>query len=145
MGNNSNTAEDQLDMSKRKSEEEPGVRSERKTTPPKDGMKRVKITDPIEARVEMIDGMFQLTQPVLGDDGKTVVQDGTLQKMSKIRAAISQAAREVVKAIRDAENEGMPKADTGRVIAGIDSLQAAKNIFCDALILAHAHKDVKDE
>jgi len=120
------------------------VREPRAVPGPKPGFKRIKITDPIEARVEMINGTYALTPKEVDAEGKTA-KVGTLDAMGQIRNVISNAARNVQMIIEDAEKDGHPKADIGRVIAGMDALQAAKNIFCDALILPHAHKDVEEE
>jgi hypothetical protein len=117
------------------------AREARAVPGPKPNFKRIKITDPIDARVEMINGNYALTPKLTDAEGKTT-KSGTLDTMSEIRAVLSEAARDVRNIIQAAEHDGQPKADTGRVIAGLDALQAAKNIFCDALILPHAHKDI---
>jgi len=116
------------------------------------GYKRIKITDPLEARVEMLDGSFELTpnevepDPKFPDDRKKdkIVKSGTLHKMTRIRGVLSDAGRKI-QAILQEPGAGVNLGyDTGRAIAGTDTMQIAKNIFCDALILPHAHKDVKD-
>jgi len=79
-----------------------------------------KVTDAVEARVEMINGMFDLP-------------DATREAMKHVRAATETAARAVRAAV-----EAAPAHDKGRLIAALDALQAAKNVACDALILPHA-------
>ncbi len=83
--------------------------------------KRVDITDPIEARVAMVNGWFELPEQ-------------TKQDMTDVRAAAEQFAKSLEQVYKRA------KHDKGRAIASIDAVQQAKNIACDALILAHASK-----
>ena len=70
-------------------------------------------------RVAMINGRFDLPQE-------------TVDAMGKIREHISKAATECM-----AVFDGLEFRDEGRITAFIDSLQAAKNIGCDAVILPH--------
>ncbi len=85
-------------------------------------MKRVAITDPIEARVSMVNGYFNLP-------------DDTKQSMNEVRAA----AEVFAKALETIYKK--TKHDKGRAIATIDLIQQTKNVACDALILAHAEKE----
>jgi hypothetical protein len=78
--------------------------------------------DPLEARVEMINGRFDLPKE-------------TLEAMDQIRKATETASREIHRAATL-----VPKYDKGRLIATMDLLQQAKNTACDALILPHAVK-----
>ncbi len=84
--------------------------------------KRVPIVDPIEARVAMTNGWFELS-------------DETKKDMSTIREASEQYAKTLEAVFKRA------KHDKGRAIASIDAIQLAKNIACDALILPFASKD----
>jgi hypothetical protein len=81
----------------------------------------VKIEDPIEKRVAMINGYFNLP-------------DDTVKGMKEIREAVSECAHKLESTFKRC------KIDTGRAIATIDLLQQAKNVGCDALILPHAEK-----
>ncbi len=84
-------------------------------------MKRVPVTDALEARVLMINGWFELP-------------DETKKDMSDVRAAAETFAKSLDVIFKRA------KHDKGRAIASIDAIQHAKNIACDALILVHASK-----
>lgn len=84
---------------------------------------RVPITDPVEKRVEMINGMFDLPAE-------------TLLTMREIRSASDEFARRIQAAVSKVPH------DTGRVIATIDLIQQLKNTACDAVILPHASKEV---
>jgi hypothetical protein len=75
--------------------------------------------DPIDKRVEMINGHFDLPPE-------------TVEAMKEIRVAAELCARTMQGIFKK------HKADTGRAIATIDQLQAVKNTACDALILPHA-------
>jgi hypothetical protein len=86
--------------------------------------KRVRIADPVEARVELVNGMFDLPQ-----EAKTA--------MGAVRLAAEQYAR-AIKAAADAA--GKQNYDTGRLIAALDAVQASKDIACVAFILPHASK-----
>ena len=79
--------------------------------------------DPLSARVEMINGRFDLP-------------DATLDQMREIRAACQRCARLLKAAFDEAKDK-----DIGRCIAAIDALQLAKNIACDALILPFAKRE----
>jgi hypothetical protein len=83
--------------------------------------KKVPITDPIEKRVAMINGYFDLPQEQI---------DG----MKEIRSAVAECGAKLEQVFKKT------KIDTGRAIASIDELQKAKNIACDALILPFAEK-----
>ena len=83
--------------------------------------KKIVIDDPLEKRVEMINGQFDLP----GD---------SVEGMKEIRIAVSLCARTIHESFKKR------KVDIGRAIAAMDSLQQAKNIACDALILPHATK-----
>jgi hypothetical protein len=77
--------------------------------------------DPIEKRVAMINGFFDLPSE-------------QVEGMSEIRAATQECAERIAAVFKKR------KHDTGRAIAAIDELQKAKNIAYDALILPFAEK-----
>ncbi len=85
-------------------------------------MKRVAITDPVEARVAMINDFFDLPEE-------------TEQAMGEVR----RAAEVFAKALESIYKKN--KHDKGRAIASIDLIQQTKNVACDALILVHAEKE----
>ncbi len=79
------------------------------------------IEEMLAIRTDMINGMF-----VLGSSDEEKQQ--ILDFMVKVRTILSNAAKEI--------NGAKPaKFNTGRMIAGMDTFQAAKNIFCDSVIL----------
>lgn len=84
-------------------------------------MSKQPVQDPIEKRVEMINGYFTLPENAVKD-------------MKEIREAISVCAHKLQEIFK------RNNFDTGRAIAAIDLLQSAKNTACDALILPHAEK-----
>ncbi len=88
---------------------------------------RVAITNPVEKRVAMVNGMFNLP-------------DDTLQAMRDIRTASDAYAR----ALHEVFSREGVEADTGRSIATMDAIQASKNMACDAVILPHASKEVDE-
>lgn len=75
--------------------------------------------DPVQRRVEMINGRFDLPAE-------------TVKAMEQIRVATEVCARAIQSATADVQ------VDTGRLIATMDMLQQAKNVACDAVILPHA-------
>lgn len=83
--------------------------------------KKTPIVDPIEKRVAMINGHFDLPPE-------------QLEGMKEIRAAAEECAEKFHLVFKKC------KFDTGRAIAAIDELQKTKNIACDALILPFAEK-----
>jgi len=89
---------------------------------------RVPVTDPVERRVEMINGMFDLPQE-------------TRQAM----AAVRESAEAFARALRAIYTTPGIQVDTGRAIASIDTIQSIKNVACDALILPHATKEVEEQ
>lgn len=91
-------------------------------------MKRVAITDPVDKRVSMINGYFELP-------------DQTKQAMTKIREASETYANELQKIFKSLDKD----VDTGRAIATIDLVQQTKNVACDALILPHASRKANDD
>ena len=80
------------------------------------------VQDPVEKRIEMINGYFDLPTE-------------TVQAMKDVRAASETYAR----ALGEIFKRGHA-LDTGRAIAAIDHIQLTKNVACDALILPHASK-----
>lgn len=86
--------------------------------------KRVRITDPVEARVELINGMFPLPQ-------------ASKEAMGDVRNAIEVAARAIARSVQANPH------DKGRLIHTLDLLQQAKDTACVALILPHAEKDAE--
>ena len=98
--------------------------------------KRVRITDPVEARVELINGQFDLPPE-------------NVNAMKEVRAAISECAKRI-KAAADqlpsagTARDGRPSLgyDVGRMIAAMDTLQHAKDIACVSFILPYADKEV---
>ena len=89
--------------------------------------KRVKVDNPIEARVELVNGMFDLPPE-------------SKQAMNVVR----QAAETYARALKAATEIPGVKYDTGRVIAALDGIQASKDVACVAFILPHASKEVPD-
>lgn len=110
--------------------------------------KRVRVTDPIMVRVELMNGMFDLPQE-------------TKDAMNQIREILEEADRKLARVfIKLDETRGMPSEagrmkdvdisnypqtyldavphDKGRVIAGFDLLQQAKNVMIDGLLFKHA-------
>ena len=83
----------------------------------------VPITDPVEKRVAMINGRFDLP-------------DNTLTVMNNIRIECDSLARNLAIEVKSVEH------DTGRLVATIDLLQQLKHVACDAVILPHATKEV---
>ena len=75
----------------------------------------------INARVKLINGYFDLPAD-------------TPPYMKAVREAISGAAQKIQAALPAAY-------DAGRVIAGLDKLQEAKDTLCVAAILPHAGKN----
>lgn len=86
---------------------------------------RVLVTDPVERRVEMVNGWFELP-------------DATKRAMNDVRAASEAYAR----ALHALFRAHAPHVDVGRSVAAIDSIQHTKNVACDAFILPHATKEV---
>ena len=88
----------------------------------------------LEARVELINGMFPLPKV----DDKTP----TLDMMSKIRQHLSTAAKSI-----HADLLANPdvKYDMGRMIHAMDLLQQAKDTACVAVLLPYAIKEVPDD
>lgn len=83
--------------------------------------KRIAVDDPIDKRVEMVNGMFQLP-------GETLLAMKDVREASELYARTLQAIFK------------RGKIDIGRAIATIDHIQLTKNLACDALILPHASK-----
>jgi hypothetical protein len=83
----------------------------------------VPVTDPVDKRVLMINGRFNLP-------------DKTLAVMNNIRIECDSLARNLAIEVKSVEH------DTGRLIATIDLLQQLKNVACDAVILPHATMEV---
>lgn len=74
----------------------------------------------INARVELINGQFN-------------IPDDAVEYVKLVREAISEAARKI--------RDGLPKTfDVGRIVAGMDKLQEARDTLCAASILPHAHR-----
>ena len=69
----------------------------------------------VSLRVDMINGHFYLAE----EDTKFI---------TLVRETMSLAAREI-------QTHAPDTCDIGRIIAGMDALQVAKNLFCDAAIL----------
>jgi hypothetical protein len=88
-------------------------------------MKRVPITDPIEVRTAMIAERLDLP-------------DETRAAMQEVREAAATFALSLEAVFKK------HKRDTGRAIASIDAVQHAKNLACDALLLPHVTKEVKE-
>lgn len=89
----------------------------------------------LEARVELIDGMFPLPKDAEG-------KPPTLDMMSKIRGHISVAAKAIY---ADLQANPDVKYDMGRMIHAMDLLQQAKDTACVAVLLPHAVKEVPDD
>jgi hypothetical protein len=87
--------------------------------------KRSRADATIDARVAVIDGMFQLPR-------------ATTERFTKIRGAIQRAAADVAEAVREAGEGGY---DVGRLVAALDLLQQAKDVACVSLILPHHGKN----
>ena len=85
------------------------------------GVDKRPIEDPVEKRVAMINGYFDLPTD-------------TVDGMKEIRLAVADCAHRLEAVFKRC------KVDTGRAIATIDLLQQTKNVACDALILPHASK-----
>ena len=83
--------------------------------------KRSRADVTIDARVAVIDGMFDLP-------------NGTKDRFTAIRGAIQRAAAEVAEAVRGAGEGGY---DVGRLVAALDLMQQAKDTACVSLILPH--------
>ena len=83
--------------------------------------KKQTIVDPIEKRVAMLNGRFDLPPE-------------QIQAMDEIRAAVEECGKYIGAVFMS------NKVDTGRAIAAIDELQKAKNTACDALILPFVEK-----
>lgn len=85
-------------------------------------------TDPVSARVALINGNFDLPEE-------------SVQAMKNIRKAVSDAAE-----IIERESKRV-KHDVGRLIAAVDTLQQAKDVACVSVILPHykPQEPVKDE
>lgn len=75
----------------------------------------------IEARVALINGNFELAEP-------------QTRFMGIVRQALSNAANEI-KSNLPVDDQGQGQYDVGRIVAGLDSLQASKDILCAAAIL----------
>lgn len=91
-----------------------------------------RIVDPIEARVQLIDGDF-------------AIPPANKAAVAEIRAACKAAAKRICAATRDlpsagtsADGKRLPGYDTGRLIAALDTLQQAKNIACVSVFLPYA-------
>jgi len=69
----------------------------------------------VQVRADMINGCFDL-------------KPGTIEFMEMARDEIAKTAQKLLAA-------APASVDIGRLIAGIDALQAAKNLFCDAAII----------
>ena len=78
-----------------------------------------------EARVDMINGNFPLPE-------------ATVLMMRSIRSTIANCAKLIEEEMNRHGAEHDLKVDGGRVTAGFDLLQQARNVFCDAVILPHA-------
>lgn len=63
-------------------------------------------------------------------NGRFDLQSDTTDFMDVVRSAMEEAATKIIESAPD-------YCDIGRVIAGVDTLQQAKNIFCDAAILGN--------
>lgn len=86
------------------------------------GRKRVKVTNPVEARVELVNGMFDLPPEAK-------------QAMNDVRAAAEVYARALLAVSKTAPH------DVGRLIAALDAVQHSKDMACVAYILPHATKE----
>lgn len=90
------------------------------------------MADAVRARLELVNGTFALS-------------DATKAGMTTACTVLSSAAEAIVVDLvaRGLLNPASPvqtQVDVGRLIAALDTLQAAKNLFCDALTLPHAPK-----
>lgn len=94
---------------------------------PLEKRKRVDITDPVEARVAMVNGNFPLP-----DETKAAMRE-----LYKASAEYSAALERIV------AKSGL-KYDKGRLIHAVDLAQTAKDTACQALILPHACRFVED-
>ena len=81
-----------------------------------------KITDPIEARVELINGKF-------------TIPETTTNAMNEVRTILSEAAKRLKTCV-----EKNPH-DKGRLIHTFDLLQNAKDTCCVSLLLPFAEAD----
>jgi hypothetical protein len=88
-------------------------------------MKRVPITDPIEARVAIIGGHI-----ILPTDIPHYLRD------------VREASEVFAKTLETIYKR--TKHDKGRAIASFDLIQQTKNVASDALILAHAEKEEQE-
>jgi hypothetical protein len=82
------------------------------------------ITDPVEARVALIDGTFALP-----DENK--------EAMAEIRRAVKECAEK----IKDSVRKKAKKHDTGRLIHSLDLLQQVKDTACVSVILPFAEAE----
>ena len=82
-------------------------------------------------RINMINGWFEMDDGHTEEEARNQAIEKNKARMNAVREAVSDAAHKVA----DAVEEG--KHDMGRLIAAIDTLQQAKNIACDAIILPH--------
>ena len=123
--------------------------------------KRPRVTDPIMVRVELINGMFDVPQE-------------TKDAMNQIREILEEADRKLARVfirpstlshdkpveqqrVREGTHpsvsEPLPQSyvdvvphDKGRVIAGFDLIQQAKNVMIDGLLFKLATaKEIKDK
>lgn len=82
------------------------------------------IPEAIAARAALINGNFQIS-------------DEQKQFMNLVRTALAEAAAKIVNGL-PASNAALPQVkqyDVGRIIAGLDAMQASKDILCAAAIL----------
>lgn len=78
-------------------------------------VKEMNKIEAVQLRADLIDGMFDLTP-----------EDKTF--MNLVRTSLSEATQSIV--------AGAPAhCDVGRIIAGIDAIQSAKDVLCAAVIL----------
>jgi hypothetical protein len=89
-------------------------------------MKRGPEPDPIATRVKVIATRLDLP-------------DETREAMQEIRVAAEVFAQTLETVFKK------HKRDTGRAIAAIDTIQHAKNLACDALLLPHATVFLPDQ
>lgn len=96
------------------------------------------ITDPVHARVVMIDGNFTLPAE-------------HREAMSKVRAIIARAAQDIEATFqpfrkpRDAPPNVRDRCDIGYLLNGLRELQNSKDTLCQSLIIVHAEEDVPEQ
>jgi hypothetical protein len=108
----------------------------RDETAPMEEKKRIRVTDPVEARMLLINGDFHLP-----DENKAGMKEiGKALEDAAVR--IHAVAKKLPCAGVSKDGKPLPGYDTGRLIAALDTIQHAKDIACVSFILPYAEKDV---